>query len=226
MQPPQQAQLPRTKVKCNLVQRLPRLQSLGHSFHRMRRPSHLRPCWDPHARCVSWRRIAKILRDHMRGIVQYGSLKHLYLSGTLVKETDTSPWRVKTPNRADVINMLDKMIKVVDEELSDEGLMSIGNAVLPHIVHWNRLVTVLSNRAVGVITILPALLGVSVLAALGAMVLTSFYLCASAYVFLKQLRSRGRDSVPDEHGGESSQGVEMMHTRGGGDTQGTTSATS
>jgi hypothetical protein len=62
---------------------------------------------------------------------------------------------------ADVINMLDKMIKVVDEELSDEGLMSIGDAVLPHIEHWDRLVTVLSNRAVGVITILPALLGVS-----------------------------------------------------------------
>ena len=51
---------------------------------------------------------------------------------------------------ADVINMLDYMIKVVDEELS-EGPMSIGEAVPPHIKHWNRLVMMLRDQAVGVV---------------------------------------------------------------------------
>ncbi|KAF8554227.1 hypothetical protein OG21DRAFT_1509140 [Imleria badia] len=94
----------------------------------------------------------KKLRDHMRDTIQYESLKHLYLSGTLLDETDTPPWQVKTPNRADVTNMLDKIIKVVDEELSEEGRVSTGD-MLPHIEHWDRLVMLLPDQA---ITILPA----------------------------------------------------------------------
>jgi hypothetical protein len=82
--------------------------------------------------------------------------------------------------------MLDKIIKVVDEELSEEGLMPIGNAVLPHIQHWNHLVMVLSNRALGLITILPPLLGVSALAVLGAMAFLAFYLCSSAYACVSE----------------------------------------
>lgn len=77
--------------------------------------------------------------------------------------------------------MLDKMIKSVDEELSEEGLMSVGDAVLPHIEHWNRLVTLLSNQAVGAITILPALLGVSALAILAVILVTPIYLSARVF---------------------------------------------
>ncbi|KAH0828166.1 hypothetical protein J3R83DRAFT_3867 [Lanmaoa asiatica] len=82
---------------------------------------------------------------------------------------------------ADVIDMLDKMIKAVDEELSEEGLMSIGDAVLPHIQHWNRLVTLLRDRAVAVVTILPAVLGVSVLAILAVVVFAPIYLSVRVY---------------------------------------------
>lgn len=40
---------------------------------------------------------------------------------------------------ADVIDMLGGMIKAIDEELSEEGLVSIGDTMLPHIQHWDRL---------------------------------------------------------------------------------------
>ncbi|KAF8554225.1 hypothetical protein OG21DRAFT_1117029 [Imleria badia] len=76
---------------------------------------------------------------------------------------------------ADVINMLDNMIKAVDEELSDEGLTLIGDAVLPHVQHWDRL---LRNQPVGSVIILPALLVSSALAALAEIVFTSIYLCS------------------------------------------------
>ena len=85
---------------------------------------------------------------------------------------------------ADVITMLDKMIKAVDGELSEQGLLSIGDAVLPHIRHWNRLVTLLRNQAVGVITILPALLGISVLAILAVAVVTPIYLSSKLYEYV------------------------------------------
>ena len=77
--------------------------------------------------------------------------------------------------------MLDKMIKAVDEELSEDGLMSIGEAVLPHIRHWNRLVTIIRDRTVAVVTILPALLGVSALAILAVITLTPIYLSVQVY---------------------------------------------
>ena len=72
------------------------------------------------------------------------------------------------------------MIKAVDGELSEEGLMSIGDTVLPHIQHWDRLVSMLRNRTVAVATILP-LLGVSVLAMLTLVVAAPFYLSVQAY---------------------------------------------
>lgn len=58
---------------------------------------------------ASWRRpnscdavsFSEGLRNRTRGTIQYGSLKHLYLSGTLVDDVDTSAWRVKTPNRSE-----------------------------------------------------------------------------------------------------------------------------
>lgn len=82
--------------------------------------------------------------------------------------------------------MLDKMIKAVDEELSEEGLMSIGDAVLPHIHHWDRLVTLLRDKAVAVVTVLPALLGVSVLAVLAVVVVAPVYLSVRAYEYVTE----------------------------------------
>ena len=77
---------------------------------------------------------------------------------------------------ADVVDMLDKMIKAVDQELSEEGLMLIGEAVLPHIKHWNRLVTLLRGRTVAVTIVLPTMLGVSALAILAAVAFAPIYL--------------------------------------------------
>ena len=172
-------------------------------------------------RCVFWRNTASVacnlaetleliqcfiseeLRNKIRETAQYGSLKHLYLSGTLVDEADTSPFRVMTPNRgklcppyvdvklknvpiifsADVNNMLDKMIKAVDEELSEDDLTSVGDTVLPHIEHWDRLVTLLGNETVKVITILPALLGVPAL-----VIFTAIYLSHRGYRCISSLR--------------------------------------
>ena len=72
--------------------------------------------------------------------------------------------------------MLDKMIIAVDQEPSAEGLMSIGEAVLPHIKHWNRLVTLLRGRTVAVTIVLPTMLGVSALAILAAVAFAPIYL--------------------------------------------------
>jgi hypothetical protein len=77
--------------------------------------------------------------------------------------------------------MLDKTIKAVDEELSEDGLMSIGDAVLPHIEHWDRLVTLLRDRTVAVVTVLPVVLGVSALAILGLVMFTPIYLSVRVY---------------------------------------------
>ena len=82
---------------------------------------------------------------------------------------------------ADIVDMLDKMIKAVDEELSEEGLMSIGDTVLPHIQHWDRLAALLLDRAIAAVTILPLVLGVSVLAIVGVVVITPIYLSFEAY---------------------------------------------
>lgn len=82
---------------------------------------------------------------------------------------------------ADIVDMLDKMIKAVDEELSEEGLMSIGDTVLPHIQHWDRLAALLRDRAIAAVTILPLVLGVSVLAIVGVVVITPIYLSFEAY---------------------------------------------
>ena len=122
--------------------------------------------------------------------MQYGSLKQLFLSETLMSGTDTPLWHW-TPNRsestfslidngdnetfihfisADIITILDNIIKVVDEEPSEEGLISIGDVVLPHIRLWHRFVMLLRNSAVTVVIILPLLLGVLVLAILGIVV--------------------------------------------------------
>ena len=76
--------------------------------------------------------------------------------------------------------MLDKMVIAVDEELSEEGLMSIGDTVLPHIQHWDRLATMLRDRAITTVAILPLLLGVSALTIVAVVVITPMYLSFEA----------------------------------------------
>ena len=171
---------------------------------------------------------------------------------------------------ADVIRILDEVIKVVDEDRSVEDLtqMSTETAALPHIEHWNHLVTLLRDRTVAAAIILPRLLGVSALAILAAVMLTPVYLSLRVYGcvseshlfvsmviltwimsrYFKQLLSPNQDTRflgdlrhsrtaqgehqgmtdPDSHDGESTpggQGVETMHSEGGGDAR-TSNATS
>ena len=64
----------------------------------------------------------------------------------------------------DVVDAVDNMIKSVDEEMSEEGLMSIEDDILPRILHWDRLGYLVRNRAVATIAILPAILAVAVVA--------------------------------------------------------------
>ena len=36
----------------------------------------------------------------MHEMMQYGTLKHLYVCGKLINKLDTSPWRIRTPNQS------------------------------------------------------------------------------------------------------------------------------
>lgn len=83
---------------------------------------------------------------------------------------------------ADVMNsMLDKTIKAIEEELSEERLLSIGDTVLPHIQHWDRLATLLRDRAIAAVTILPLVLSVSALTIVVVAVITPVYLSVATY---------------------------------------------
>ncbi|KAF8445049.1 hypothetical protein L210DRAFT_3531842 [Boletus edulis BED1] len=131
------------------------------------------------------------LRDRTREIIQYRYLKDLFLSGALVNNRSTPVWHIRTPRRADVINMFYKMIMAVDDGPFEQGLMSLdSDAEPPHVRHWNGLVMLLRNRSVGVITVLSALLGVPTLVILAAVVYTPFYAFVRVYSFLKRVVSR------------------------------------
>jgi hypothetical protein len=127
--------------------------------------------------------VLEVLQDRTRQTMQYGSLKQLLPSGTLVSETNASLWH-RTPNRsestfflidkgdneiyfhsisADVITILNDIIKVVDEGLSEDGLISIGDVVLPRIRLWDRFVILLRGGAMGVAITLGSLLGLVVI---------------------------------------------------------------
>jgi hypothetical protein len=74
--------------------------------------------------------------------------------------------------------MIDRAIKAVDEELlSEEGLMTIGDTLPPHIQHWGRLGSSLRDRAM--VTVLPALLGTPAIAMLA--VAAPIYLSVQGY---------------------------------------------
>ncbi|KAF9227009.1 hypothetical protein BS17DRAFT_441300 [Gyrodon lividus] len=127
------------------------------------------------------------LRKVTRKTMQYESLKHLYLSGYLVDDVDPSAWRVKTPTKDDVLDMLDKMIKAVDEEFSEDGLTSVGDTVLPHIQHWDRLAALIRDSVVGIVTVLPVVLGVSALTIVALIVATPFVLSYKLVQFVGRL---------------------------------------
>lgn len=71
----------------------------------------------------------------------------------------------------DVIDMIDKMIRVVDGELTEEGF------ALPQTRHWNRFL----GRVVPAVTFLPTLLGVSALAILAVPVVAPIVLSNKVY---------------------------------------------
>ncbi|KAG8214233.1 hypothetical protein J3R82DRAFT_11041 [Butyriboletus roseoflavus] len=68
------------------------------------------------------------------------------------------------------------------KELSEEGLVSIDDMVLPHIRHWDRLAILIRDRAIAPVTLLPLALGVSTLTIVTAIVVvTPIYLSVEAY---------------------------------------------
>ncbi|KIJ09533.1 hypothetical protein PAXINDRAFT_172470 [Paxillus involutus ATCC 200175] len=79
---------------------------------------------------------------------QLEALQDLWLDGKLIVE-DTPSWRVGTPARDDVLEMIDKMIKSVSGDFSEDlGVTSVGRSALPEIHHWGRLAA-LVRKSVG-----------------------------------------------------------------------------
>ncbi|KIK91921.1 hypothetical protein PAXRUDRAFT_34738 [Paxillus rubicundulus Ve08.2h10] len=88
------------------------------------------------------------LRKITNEMAQLERLKDLWLDGNLI-EDDTPHWRVKTPTKDDVLEMIDKMIKSVSGDFSEDlSITSVGRSALPEIRHWARL-AVLVRESVG-----------------------------------------------------------------------------
>ncbi|KIJ11753.1 hypothetical protein PAXINDRAFT_15336, partial [Paxillus involutus ATCC 200175] len=91
------------------------------------------------------------LRKTTRDTEQLESLKDLWLDGNLI-EGDTPQWRVKTPTKDDVLKMIDKMIKSVSGDFSEDlGTTSVGRSTLPEIQHWGRLADLVRASVVKVV---------------------------------------------------------------------------
>ncbi|KAF9227033.1 hypothetical protein BS17DRAFT_442812 [Gyrodon lividus] len=91
------------------------------------------------------------IRKATNSMEQFESLKDLWLDGNLV-EKETAPWRVKTPTRDDVLEMIDKIIKSVNGDFStDLGVTSNGHLALPDIQHWDRLAVLVKDSVAKVI---------------------------------------------------------------------------
>ncbi|KAF8832955.1 hypothetical protein BDN67DRAFT_986347, partial [Paxillus ammoniavirescens] len=91
------------------------------------------------------------LRKTTHETAQLESLKDLWLDGNLIKD-DTPHWRVKTPTRDDVLKMIDKMIKSVSGDFSEDlGTTSAGRSTLPEIHHWARLAVLVRDSVVKVV---------------------------------------------------------------------------
>ncbi|KIJ09526.1 hypothetical protein PAXINDRAFT_172463 [Paxillus involutus ATCC 200175] len=91
------------------------------------------------------------LRKMTNEMAQLENLKDLWLDGNLI-EHDTARWRVKTPTRDDVLDMIDKMIKSVNGDFSEDlSITSVGRLALPEIQHWTRLAVLARDSVVNVI---------------------------------------------------------------------------
>ncbi|KAG9319016.1 hypothetical protein JVU11DRAFT_1137, partial [Chiua virens] len=145
------------------------------------------------------------LRRITRETIEYGNLKDLYLSGALVIQTDTRAWKVKTPNRSDVDDMLDKMIKAVDGELSEEDLIPIGDEVLPHIQHWDQLIRLIGNGSVVTVAAPPVLLSlaaISVLSVAGTAIAVTSVQVYDSFISLIRKEDVTTTNSPTEGGGQ------------------------
>ncbi|KAI9566401.1 hypothetical protein HD554DRAFT_1192385 [Boletus coccyginus] len=97
------------------------------------------------------------LRGRIRQSKRYSTLKGRYLSGSLVNGPDTPPWQVKTPNKSDVLVMIARMIRVVDEGFSYDGIGSIPEPLPVVIRHISNLGVLLRDGAVRALQVLPGL---------------------------------------------------------------------
>jgi len=143
----------------------------------------------------------KSLQQSIRSGNAYRILRDIYLSGTLIAERETLPWRINTPTKSDVTIMLEKMIKAVEGELSEEDLM-IGDTLPPGIQHWNRVLMFLGYTAAGT-ALFPVALGASIgFSALSVVALIvgwpSYYVSAGAFNVIRRSRNRKKqqDVVP------------------------------
>lgn len=80
----------------------------------------------------------------------------------------------------DVTMMLDKMITAVDEELSEEDLMWIGDTLPPGVQHWERAFMFLGYHTVAGTALFP----VALCASIGFSALTVVALVVSAPIYL------------------------------------------
>jgi hypothetical protein len=123
-----------------------------------------------HEACVIPPCALATLREETNTGQQLEALQDLWLDGKLIGE-DTPPWRIRTPARGllfsalfycfvasergflplvdDVLEMIDKMIKSVSGDFSEDiGVTSVGRSALPEIHHWGRLAA-LVRKSVG-----------------------------------------------------------------------------
>ncbi|KAG8212883.1 hypothetical protein J3R82DRAFT_11216 [Butyriboletus roseoflavus] len=109
------------------------------------------------------------LRDDIRQSTQYGILRHLYLFGDLLGVQETPLWRVRTPTRDDVLNVISQMITSVD---SVQGSTDAG-FILPRVQHWDRVARVVRHGVVGAIVVPCAVAVLALLMVVGAILLVA-----------------------------------------------------
>jgi len=120
----------------------------------------------------------KSLQKIIRGREEYRILTHIHVSRTLISEKETAPWRVHSPTKCDVTNMLEKMIQAVEEDLSGQDLMRIEDT-LPPALHWDRALMFIGFTAAGT-----ALFPVALVASVGLSALTVLALVICAPIYL------------------------------------------
>ncbi|KAH7889110.1 hypothetical protein F5I97DRAFT_1858500 [Phlebopus sp. FC_14] len=132
------------------------------------------------------------LRNEIRQNEYYRKLKDQWLSSSFAEGPETSPWKVHSPTKGDVLSMIEKMILSVEEGgFSEEGATSVGDLALPHIQHWDRLVAEVLGKGAGVVgalSSLPVLIGISALTVATAAVLLPLLVPVYTYELAQKLR--------------------------------------